>query len=104
MLLKLLAEQESYGYELVSRVHDVGLTGVPDGSIYPALSRLEREGYASSRLVESSSGPARKYYRLSDKGRRVLTEREAAWRSLTSLLEPLLGRPGPAILKEASTS
>src|SRR5215211_2760283 len=45
VLLRLLAEQESYGYELVQRVHEAGLADVLDGSIYPALGRLEREGH-----------------------------------------------------------
>nr|MDP9166182.1 PadR family transcriptional regulator [Actinomycetota bacterium] len=43
LLLHLLAEQESYGYELVKRLHDVGLTEVLEGTVYPALARLERE-------------------------------------------------------------
>ena len=62
LLLQLLAEKESYGYEVVQRLHATGLTDVLEGTVYPALSRLEREGRLSSRLVPSSSGPARKYY------------------------------------------
>lgn len=96
VLLRLLAERESYGYELVTRVHALGLEEVPDGSVYPALGRLEREGRVASRLVPSSAGPARKYYRLSRSGRALLSEREAAWASLVRLLEPLLSRPVPA--------
>ena len=44
VLLHLIGERESYGYDLVERVHALGLAGVPDGSIYPALNRMEREG------------------------------------------------------------
>src|SRR5438046_10032618 len=62
LLLWLLAERESYGYELVQRLRAAGLSGISDGTVYPALSRLEREGRISSRLVASRSGPARKYY------------------------------------------
>ena len=60
VLLRLLAERESYGYELVVRIHRAGLSGIAEGTVYPALARLERERRVSSRLVPSSSGPARK--------------------------------------------
>jgi hypothetical protein len=42
LLLELLAQRESYGYEVVQRLHTIGLIGVPEGAVYPALSRLER--------------------------------------------------------------
>jgi PadR family transcriptional regulator len=92
VLLRLLSEEESYGYELVTRVHAVGFDRVPDGSIYPALTRLEREGRLDSRLVASSSGPARKYYRLSDGGREALADGERAWRFLVARVDPLFRR------------
>lgn len=101
VLLRLLAERESYGYELVGRVHEAGLADVPDGSIYPALGRLERDGHISSRLVASPSGPARKYYRPTESGRARLEEGEQAWRALVAIVEPLLGSPIPARPKEA---
>jgi PadR family transcriptional regulator PadR len=96
VLLQLLVEQESYGYELVMRVHAVGLVEVPDGSIYPALGRLERDGHVTSRLVASRSGPARKYYRLTASGRVLLAQKVAAWRALAAVVDPLLSRPTPA--------
>jgi PadR family transcriptional regulator PadR len=101
VLLRLLAERESYGYELVVRVHQAGLEDVPDGSIYPALGRLERDGHVTSRLVASPSGPARKYYRPTASGLELLAERTAAWRALAAVVEPLLSRPVPAEPKEA---
>ncbi|WP_412752069.1 PadR family transcriptional regulator [Krasilnikovia sp. M28-CT-15] len=58
LLLWLLAERESYGYELVQRLRAAGLSGISEGTVYPALSRLEREGRISSRLVASRSGTA----------------------------------------------
>jgi PadR family transcriptional regulator PadR len=93
ILLRLLADGESYGYQLVTRVHDLGLVEVADGSIYPALTRLEREGYLASRLVASSSGPARKYYRLSESGREALQAGTRTWLSLAELVTPLLTTP-----------
>jgi PadR family transcriptional regulator len=90
ILLRLLADGESYGYELATRVHELGLVEVADGSIYPALTRLEREGHLASRLVASTSGPARKYYRLTEGGREALAAGRRAWLSLAEVVTPLL--------------
>lgn len=62
------SEQESYGYEVVQRLHAVGLSDILEGTVYPALARLEREGRVSARLVSSKAGPARKYYRPTPAG------------------------------------
>ena len=102
VLLHLIGERESYGYDLVERVHALGLTGVPDGSIYPALNRMEREGHVESRLERSSSGPARKYYRLSDSGQQLLAERKRAWNALVDVIAPLVRDDSSAGERKAS--
>lgn len=94
-VLRLLAEQESYGYELVVRIHELGLTRVAEGTVYPVLARLERERRLTARLVPSSAGPARKYYRLTGDGYAALAEGSAAWRRLVEALDPLLTKPVP---------
>jgi PadR family transcriptional regulator PadR len=96
LLLRLLAERESYGYELVVRIHQAGLPGVAEGTVYPALARLEREAKVSSRLVPSSSGPARKYYRLTPTGYDALDTGIAAWERLVDVVAPLLSQPIPS--------
>ena len=96
LLLRLVAEQESYGYELVQRLHQLGLTGIADGTVYPALARLEREGRVSTRLVASRSGPARKYYRPTDAGYEALVNGAADWRALADIVTPLLACPVPS--------
>ena len=96
LLLRLLADRESYGYELGQRVREVGLTGIADGTLYPALARLEREGRVSTRLVSSRSGPARKYYRPTDAGHEALAAGIAAWRALNAIVIPVFDRPVPA--------
>jgi PadR family transcriptional regulator PadR len=96
LLLSLLAERESYGYELVGRLHEVGLDDVLEGTVYPALARLEREGRVSARLVASRSGPARKYYRPTPTGYAALATAAAHWRSLAEVVDPVLSRPVPA--------
>src|SRR5436309_13333946 len=79
LLLHLLAERESYGYEVVQRLQGAGLSDLLEGSVYPALARLEREGRVTSRLVASSSGPARKYYRPTRAGYQALATGTATW-------------------------
>lgn len=95
LLLQLLAERESYGYEVVQRLHEIGLADVLEGTVYPALSRLEREGRVSSRLVSSSSGPARKYYRPTPEGYDALAAGRANWMSLVDIVGTVLSRGVP---------
>lgn len=95
LLLQLLAEQESYGYEVVQRLHEIGLADVLEGTVYPALARLEREGRVSARLVSSSSGPARKYYRPTAAGYEALAAGRASWSSLVAVVGGVLDRPTP---------
>jgi PadR family transcriptional regulator PadR len=95
LLLQLLAEQESYGYEVVQRLHGTGLTDVLEGTVYPALSRLEREGRVTSRLVSSNSGPARKYYRPTAVGYDALAIGTTNWSVLADVVGSVLNRPVP---------
>ncbi len=96
LLLHLLAERESYGYEVVQRLHEIGLTDVLEGTVYPALARLERENRLTSRLVASNSGPARKYYRPTPLGHEALAIGTASWQSLAELVGAVLSQPLPA--------
>jgi PadR family transcriptional regulator PadR len=102
LLLQLLSERESYGYELVQRLHETGLTGVLEGTVYPALARLEREGRVSTRLVASNAGPARKYYRPTVAGRDALTAGTANWTSLAAVVGAQLARPLPTEPQEGA--
>ncbi|HEX6520870.1 MAG TPA: PadR family transcriptional regulator [Streptosporangiaceae bacterium] len=95
LLLALLAQRESYGYEIVRRLHATGLDGVLEGTVYPALSRLEREGCLTTRLVASTSGPARKYYRPTAAGYAALAEGTASWMTLAEIVNSELSQPIP---------
>ena len=63
-LLALLRQTPCYGYEMVQRLAERGLTLVAEGSIYPVLGRLEADGLIEGYWEESRGGPRRKYYRL----------------------------------------
>lgn len=71
-----------YGYEIVKRLSAIRGLVISEGTIYPILSRLKREELVETSLEESPEGPARKYYRLTDRGRAVLVEMDEYWESL----------------------
>ena len=75
-ILKALSEAEWYGYALVKALVAVPGVGVAEGSIYPLLSRLKRQGLVTTRLEESREGPARKYYAATPAGRALAVEME----------------------------
>jgi PadR family transcriptional regulator PadR len=93
LVLALLAEETSYGYELVTRLQAGGLHGIATGTVYPVLTRLEREGRLSSRLVASDAGPARKYYQPTAAGLRLLEESRCGWESLAGVVSRMLPHP-----------
>ena len=71
-VLKAMARGERYGYDLVRTLAALPGLGITEGTLYPLLSRLRLQGLVSTRLEESAEGPARKYYALTARGRRVL--------------------------------
>jgi PadR family transcriptional regulator PadR len=91
LLLHLLAVREDYGYALVVRLQEQGFAGLAEGTVYPALTRLESQGLLAARLVRSASGPARKYYRLTDAGLAEMTRAGQAWDELASAVARVVG-------------
>jgi PadR family transcriptional regulator PadR len=88
-VLALLARGESYAYEIASTLA-VGI-GMGEGTIYPLMRRMQDDGLVDTRLEESSSGPPRKYYRLTAAGRAALAAQKREWRTFTSAVDRLLG-------------
>lgn len=87
LLLKLLERREDYGYSLVIRLQQLGFDDLVEGTVYPALTRLEKRDLLASRLVKSTSGPARKYYRLTPAGADELARTATSWTELVSTVE-----------------
>lgn len=90
-LLSIIDEEASYGYEMVSKLRERGLDLASEGSIYPLLSRLQKQGMIEGYLVQSSEGPARKYYRMSAQGREALDEWRHEWRHFSRSVDAVLG-------------
>ena len=95
LLLWLLGEREDYGYALVVRLQEAGLTDIAEGTVYPALARCERSGWVAARYVPSERGPARKYYRLTAAGRDELTRGLESWNHLAGLVSAITTRGTP---------
>jgi PadR family transcriptional regulator, regulatory protein PadR len=89
-VLAVLAEEESYGYEILVKLAAHGLDDVGDASVYGTLRRLEAAGHLRSRLEPSENGPARRYYSLTTTGRAHLADAAAAWAGVRTALDRLL--------------
>jgi len=89
-LLSIINEEASYGYEMVKKLRHRGLDLASEGSIYPLLSRLQKQGIIEGYLVQSSEGPARKYYRMSNRGKEVLGQWLGEWSEFRNSVDAVL--------------
>jgi PadR family transcriptional regulator PadR len=90
-ILAVMTEGPAYGYEMTKRLGARGLSIVGDGSIYPLLGRLEREGLVETHRAASDGGPPRKYYRPSREGRLALKTGVSEWRLARDAVDAVLG-------------
>src|SRR5689334_14997252 len=90
-VLAILWPGRLYGLEILKRLEaDAGMS-IPEGTIYPLLSRMKAEGLVDSEWVEADAGHPRKYYRLTDAGRRRARDMAVGWRAFARGLDGLLG-------------
>ncbi|MGA9239007.1 PadR family transcriptional regulator [Robiginitalea sp.] len=80
-ILSILSEDDKYASEILSTLKDAKML-VVEGTIYPLLTRLKNAGLLSYRWEESSSGPPRKYYGLTETGKLFLKELNTTWDEL----------------------
>lgn len=76
-VLTLISKKDMYGYEIVQNISKV--IEVNEGTIYPILRRLTKEGYFETYILESNEGPARKYYKLTAEGNNNLKKLTKEW-------------------------
>src|SRR5438445_7513373 len=89
-VLAILWPDRLYGLEILKRLDaDAGMS-IPEGTIYPLLSRMKADGLVDSEWVEADAGHPRKYYRLTDEGRRRVRDMARSWRAFAEGLERLL--------------
>ena len=87
-VLALLSRGDSYAYEIASRLAEA--IGMGEGTIYPLMRRMQAEGLVETYLIESPSGPSRKYYRLTEAGRQAFAAQKAAWKSFADAIQSVL--------------
>lgn len=87
-VLALLNRHDSYAYEIASTLSDAIDMG--EGTIYPLMRRMQSDGQVETYMVESPSGPSRKYYRLTDAGRRALEAQTSEWRAFVTAVEAVM--------------
>ena len=93
LILKIVALGPVHGYGISQRIRQISkeVLIVQQGSLYPALHRLEKRGWLSAEWGDSENGREAKFYRLSAKGRRQLAAEEATWSRLSQAVELILG-------------
>jgi PadR family transcriptional regulator len=89
-VLALLEEGQRYGFELVRTLSAADGLMVSEGTIYPLLSRLRRDQLVETTWQESESGPPRRYYQLTDAGRRALADFADEWARFRDSVDALL--------------
>lgn len=87
-VLAMLSQHDSYAYEIASRLADA--IGMGEGTIYPLMRRLQSDGLVETYLVESQTGPPRKYYRLSEDGKRSFQTQKDAWSSFSGAVDQIV--------------
>ena len=86
-VMGVLYHEKHYGYSLVRALTETGSISLKEGTIYPILARLDRDGLVRSEWVESDQGPPRKYYALTSSGRQLFDELSKELDLLISLVQ-----------------
>jgi PadR family transcriptional regulator PadR len=89
-VLALLRDGERYGFELVRTLADAGGLVTTEGTLYPLLARLRRDGVVETTWRDSSSGPPRRYYRLTAAGHEALSAFSAEWARFRTSVDTML--------------
>lgn len=93
LILKTVALEPRHGWAISERVQQIssGVLQIQQGSLYPALHRLERRGWIKARWGTSENNRRAKYYELTARGRQQLAAEESAWLRLTAAMAQVLG-------------
>ena len=83
-ILNAIKGTRLYGYDIVRRLREIEGLVISEGTVYPILSRLRKEGLVESSIEESEEGPPRKYYKLTERGEKLLSLMNNYWKSIKS--------------------
>ena len=87
-VLSILGEKDCYGYELVQNISKN--ISISEGTLYPILRRLKKEGYLQTYLRESNEGPSRKYYSLTKSGKQKSDQLKTGWKKFSEKVNKIL--------------
>ncbi|WP_066307049.1 PadR family transcriptional regulator [Bacillus sp. FJAT-29814] len=92
LLLSLLVEQDCYGYEMTKKLRALSDDAyhMNEGTLYPALKRLETKECVESYWQEGLDGSRRKYYTITDTGRKLLADKLRSWKQIDQLIDKTL--------------
>jgi transcriptional regulator len=93
LILEALAHEPSHGYRIAQEIKDrsQGVLDFKEGTLYPALHKLENEGSVES-FEDIENGRSRRYYRITKAGRGILAKDRAEWRELSQAVTMILGK------------
>lgn len=93
LVLQTLRKESLHGYAIAIRLHELSESAlsVEEGTLYPALHRMEREGWLESAWGKTDTGRRARFYSATDKGSRHLASEKRAWKSQTRVISSLLG-------------
>ncbi len=88
-VLKLIAKEPAYGYDLVMQLKQVGFADISESTLYPLLLRLEQQEKVTVERKPSPKGPSRKYYFITESGKEALLNFQQDWSRLCQLVEKI---------------
>lgn len=91
IVLNAINKKELYGYELIEKIKESTAIEIAEGTLYPLMNRLKKEGLTASKWVEQESGIPRKYYKLTDKGEATLKQMLNYWNQLHESVIKMIG-------------
>ncbi|MHC4394916.1 MAG: PadR family transcriptional regulator [Planctomycetota bacterium] len=83
-ILNDIRNRKMYGYEIVRRLRKIEGLIISEGTIYPILSRLKRQGLVKTYMQDSPEGPPRKYYKLTQQGEDMISRMNTYWQAITN--------------------
>ncbi|NCA67493.1 MAG: PadR family transcriptional regulator [Clostridia bacterium] len=92
VILRILTERDSYGYEISKAINDAGddMLDIKDATIYTAFRRMEEDALIRAYWGEGGLGGRRRYYAITDAGKKVYEEKKAEWQKINKILNNLI--------------
>lgn len=89
IVLNVLKNKELYGYEFIEEVKRLTNIEIAEGTFYPLMTRLKKENLVDSKWVEQESGIPRKYYTLTNTGKKTLVQMQSYWEDLAKSIKKI---------------